>query len=57
MIKENAPNGATHYMQDVDGEVFYFKFPKYDVYQYVDDWIWVDNIEDYPNYYNDLNTL
>lgn len=56
-IKKNAPADAQKYLLDVDNEVYYFKFDGFDVYQYSDEWFWVDNIENNPNYYDGLMEL
>lgn len=57
-IKTQAPEGATGYFGDIDGEVFYFRIINSEVYQFIDDqWLWVDDIADYPDYYNDLKPL
>lgn len=49
--------GATRYHQDQDGEIFYFKFDGDDVYQFVDGWLWVDNVADCKDYYDSLKPL
>ena len=58
-IKKGAPLQTQKYLEDYcDGEVWYFKFDGYDVFQFIDDeWCWVDNFEDQPDYYDELKPL
>ena len=58
-IRKNAPDGATGYFNDEhDNDIYYFKIVSFDVYQFIDnEWSWVDNIKDCPDYYNELKPL
>lgn len=57
-IRSKAPEGATHYFYCSIFEIYrYFKLHGFDVYQYEDEWLWVDRVNDYKTFYSDLKPL
>lgn len=57
-IRKGAPDGAQKFFICDDGELIYFKFDGFDVFQFMGgSWGWVDNIEGCPSYYSELKPL
>ena len=56
-IHANKPEGATgYYIDEYDNEIYYFKIADFEVYQFIDnEWYWVDDLKDCPDYNDDLN--